>query len=238
MRRWVLTILALLVAGAVVNVAVAWGSATWSALKLVSRPLVDEPTEAEQRWWQQVLPAGAAPKATAVWRSSGFGCDSLLILGDRSGEAVFRDDASGQVTFNASVIAKMDRTTTVRSGWPWRSVAGERWDLGISLATPIPMLGHKVTTWRDADVETAAVSFDRPAWFGGSSFRLLPFRPIWSGFGVNTVFYAAILWLPFALRRLIRRRRGLCPACGYPMGESATCTECGKALPGRAEVAT
>ncbi len=43
---------------------------------------------------------------------------------------------------------------------------------------------------------------------------------------------------PVALRRLIRRRRGLCPTCAYPIGESATCTECGKALPGRVETAT
>ena len=48
----------------------------------------------------------------------------------------------------------------------------------------------------------------------------------------------AILWLlipgPFALRRFLRLRRGLCPKCAYPMGESPVCSECGKALPKRA----
>lgn len=62
-------------------------------------------------------------------------------------------------------------------------------------------------------------------------FGLLPIRPIWPGFLINTLFYAAILWLifagPFALRRTIRRRRGCCPACGYPVGVSPRCTECG-----------
>ena len=47
---------------------------------------------------------------------------------------------------------------------------------------------------------------------------------------------------PFEIRRLTRRfsriERGLCPKCGYPMGESAVCTECGKTLPRRARVAT
>jgi hypothetical protein len=56
-------------------------------------------------------------------------------------------------------------------------------------------------------------------------------RTVWPGFAVNTIFYAAILWLllaaPFALRRRLRKQRGLCPACAYPIGESATCTECG-----------
>ncbi len=66
----------------------------------------------------------------------------------------------------------------------------------------------------------------------------VPIQPIWPGFAVNTVFYAAALWLlipgPFVLRRVIRVRRGLCPKCAYPAGDSAACSECGKALPGRA----
>jgi len=62
-------------------------------------------------------------------------------------------------------------------------------------------------------------------------------RPIWPGFAVNTLLYAALLWLlipgPFALRRFLRLRRGLCPKCAYPMGESAVCSECGEELPSR-----
>jgi len=61
--------------------------------------------------------------------------------------------------------------------------------------------------------------------------RVLPYRLIASGFAVNTVFYAVALWLlicgPFALRRFIRAKRGLCPACAYPCGASAVCSECG-----------
>ena len=61
--------------------------------------------------------------------------------------------------------------------------------------------------------------------------RVLPLRPILLGSALNTLFYAAMLWLalcgPFALRRLIRVKRGRCPACGYPVGASPLCTECG-----------
>ncbi len=57
--------------------------------------------------------------------------------------------------------------------------------------------------------------------------------PVWPGFAINTLFYAAILWGSVALRRFVRVRRGLCPKCAYPMGESAVCTECGGALAGR-----
>ena len=83
--------------------------------------------------------------------------------------------------------------------------------------------------WHDG-----ALSF--PQWIG-PRFGILPLRPIWPGFVANTAFYAAILWLlipgPFALRRFIRVKRGRCVKCGYPMGESAVCTECGKAIPRR-----
>jgi hypothetical protein len=68
--------------------------------------------------------------------------------------------------------------------------------------------------------------------------RLLPLRPVWPGFAVNTLFYAAVIWLlicgPFVLCRFIRVRRGLCPKCAYPVGTSDQCSECGKALPQRA----
>ena len=66
--------------------------------------------------------------------------------------------------------------------------------------------------------------------------RVLPLIPIWPGFAINTLFYATILWLvipgPFALRRLIRRKRGLCVACGYDLSHADhdACPECGVAL--------
>lgn len=57
----------------------------------------------------------------------------------------------------------------------------------------------------------------------------------WSGLLVNPVLFAAAvgfaLFVPFHLfvgvRRLLRRRRGLCTHCGYPIGSSPACTECG-----------
>ena len=76
----------------------------------------------------------------------------------------------------------------------------------------------------------------------GLEIRLLPFCPIWPGFAINTVFYAAVLWLmslvPGGIRRVIRSiraHRGLCPACAYPIGTNPLCTECGKPVPKRLE---
>ena len=70
---------------------------------------------------------------------------------------------------------------------------------------------------------------------GGSTYpRVLPLRPIWLGFAVNTAFYAVVIWLlsggTFKVRRSIRKKRGLCPKCAYPVGDSSVCTECGREL--------
>lgn len=71
-------------------------------------------------------------------------------------------------------------------------------------------------------------------WPWWESPRLLPLRPLWPGFAINTMLYAATLWLfwtaPFALRRRRRIKRHLCPACAYPVGDSPICTECGAAV--------
>lgn len=63
---------------------------------------------------------------------------------------------------------------------------------------------------------------------------VLPFHPIWSGLIINTLFYAGLIWgvvcAPGATRRAVRKHRNRCPACAYPIGTSAICTECGYQL--------
>jgi hypothetical protein len=64
-------------------------------------------------------------------------------------------------------------------------------------------------------------------------FGMLPLRPIFPGFAINTIFYAAIVWVlfavPGAVRRRVRRKRGQCAACGYSLRDitSDKCPECG-----------
>ncbi len=133
--------------------------------------------------------------------------------------------------YEAGEVSKDYRGVDAR-GWPMLS-------LWLELAGPVSPLEDR------GGFDTSKLR--KATWMGGSrpvrrygySFPVaLPLRPLWLGFAVNTLFYAAVLWLlilgPFALRRLIRRRRGLCPKCGYPMGESSVCTECGVELAKRA----
>lgn len=82
-----------------------------------------------------------------------------------------------------------------------------------------------------AAMDTALYVLVRDISQGSTRF---PTRIIWSGLIINMVFYAGLLWTiffgPFAARRWIRRRRGLCERCAYPTGTSPVCTECGVTL--------
>jgi hypothetical protein len=215
MRRHLITILTFLITGAVVNLAVAWTCA------LTINPLDGERERARSqhlrvdRWSRP----GAVVVFSERWRikapSGGEWGDPETLLDEWTGFHVMTPEWESRTTHHEQRDAQA-------CGWPrltlwcetyFRESAERLPDGGIAT-------GLQFTWGRNATLKYS---------------RALPFRPIWAGLIINSIFYAVILWLlipgPFALRRFIRRRRGFCPKCGYPMGEAAVCTECGNTLP-------
>ena len=188
MRRRLLTIAIFLLAGAVVNVAVAWG-----LMHLQRQSFYVSYTFDEAQITSFARRSVTETADLSVFDAMGFGG-----LGWTELHCAVGEQRQLVVVITAFV-----------AGWPmdalrcYRVNRNAKWD-GIS----------------------------PPAFTGARPF---PKTPILLGFLINTLFYAAILWLlipgPFALRRLVRVRRGLCPKCAYPMGESAVCSECGCKLP-------
>ena len=207
MKRRLVIAAVFLLAGAVVNVAVAWG---WA----VSRPslwLAGETSTTGVAWVGRVceersVDCGALTEAGIRYR--GVGYDAVIFLRVESKLLV-------------------EELSYWRIGLPYLSVQGSHYYELL----PGP---------RNSDAFFFALP--SPVRGGGGMLKILPLRPIWPGFLANTLIFAAPLWLlipgPFVLRRFIRVKRGLCVKCAYPMGESAVCTECGKAMPGCAETAT
>ena len=108
----------------------------------------------------------------------------------------------------------------IESGWPCLSLRGHWW-MRTSLDPQVVS---------DPPILRGLYHFVR----SGHEYREIPCFVSPVGFAIDTIFYSAILWLPFAAFGRIRRRRrlqrSLCPACAYPVGDSAVCTECGKAV--------
>ncbi len=239
MKRRLLIVAVFLLAGAVVNVAVAWGCALWSPLPPPER--MRGPTPADRAWWQEHARTGITPEPLLLSMTEAFGSDYRLLTGAREDAGIhvrvqLYDDGLVQTfefTSGQSNPNPWDQSLRAQAGWPLRSMAGERWQAAAPFNALKPVVHALALPPGPEAVHVAAIPIQRST-AGGAQHRLAPLRPLWPGFAVNTLFYAAILWLlipgPFALRRFIRVRRGLCPACAYPMGESAVCTECGKAL--------
>lgn len=108
----------------------------------------------------------------------------------------------------------------VRVGWPARSLA--YWH-------------ERAYGWGEYAVGTrgkSGIALGRQIGSGAMFHeRIVPLQPLWGGLTLNTLAFAAVLFLPWqaaAWRRMQRRaRRGLCAACGYELSGLNRCPECG-----------
>ena len=226
MKRRLLIIAVCLLAGAVVNVAVAWGCALLPVKFSGPRNTV------------------MAGRRMIVWPRERAGAYVFMAVRPTGVFRLDEDDShyGGELLLpkwvNRARFGSEEGVSIVDSrGWPIPTIVDSR-------GWPFPTL-YSVTTF-EGGKPISAGGFPLPTrarpYLLGTTGYALPFRPIWTAFAINTLFYATLLWLliagPFAVRRFLRVKRGLCPKCAYPMGESSVCTECGKPLPRRRRMAT
>ncbi len=228
-RRYLLTIAIFLLAGAVVNVGVAWGFAVWSNPFHGRYAFDDGQIMSVAKYWSR----GATVVHFLRWRPP-KSAENLSDLIPNWGEL---EEPSSDLEESIGWAALEERCV-YGAGWPARALWCE--PKGVIYYEAFMRYSHRQKLLPTHGYIKTSLT----PWQGlGSGNKIpppLPLRPTWPGFALNTILYAALLWLPFApfaLRRLIRRRRGLCPKCAYPMGESAVCTECGEELPGRVRAA-
>jgi hypothetical protein len=201
-KRTLVMILLLLASGAIINVTVAWGLAL--QIEIGFGPATPPLVVLKEQDWivDHLKFDPNAAPISKVWRLTGFG----------------REHSSGS-TRTESEQAAWAGCDMNRDGWPFRSMKSEAW-----FGNPASKLNGFHGVWRPTWIDPKV--FRRTGCFG------FAMQPIWPGFAINTMFYAAILWPIFAapgrVRRFIRGRRGQCPACAYPVGSSTVCTECGR----------
>jgi hypothetical protein len=239
-RRSVLLMLGLLLlGGAIVNVAVAWGCAWWV-------------NSFEHRTAEvgATIADGSLPEGFAwlVTRRDAFGATRIIAMprGKPSDATDATDifpswsDLPATMSERSAQAANIPRDPGARNpprpvalvddarGWPVRALTCH-WDRGMTVKSQY------------SSVQTPTRGIELPI-FGGQQnaggldyVRGLPLAIWWPGFAINTLFYAAILWLlfaaPFALRRRRRIKHGLCAKCGYDLRgippQTINCPECG-----------
>ena len=201
MKRWALRLCVLLLLGAIINVAVAWGIAGFVSVPIRKGFFRELPLEDARAYW-----LSHAPQA---WHGS-------EIIEGNAVESWAFGRADLLVTTMEDIGKQSVGITYDHTGWPL---------LSMQYTATIVVNGGVAHTecqwcWRL-----------KSDWLKS---KTLPLCPLWPGFAINTVFYAAIWWgvsllfaTPFALRKRWRIKRGLCLKCAYPIGTSERCTECG-----------
>jgi hypothetical protein len=218
MKRKALKLLLFLLLGAIINVAVAWGCAYWTLdLKAGARQGEAMSLHAN-RWWK--VKCWTRSTSTLVW---------WFVMPFEGERAVEEPSPRSIIPWWSTLPRSTEHISDAELGSP-RAHRPRRFDhyqaaWGVPLRTF--MLECKSDPIGITLIGGLRVNDESPMY----SPRIVPYHPIWPGFAINTIFYAALAWALFAVPGYIKRRRrikrGVCVRCAYPVGSNDKCTECG-----------
>jgi hypothetical protein len=239
-KRRFLEILLFLLLGAAVNVAVAWGYALClsvdptvsSAVEYSHGPESEVPSsQVDELYWWEVWKFQRAAACRVLSKYEFPHTVEILDVWPSVDEAL-AGCPLGRV-IDCQPVGTDSRVAVIDGrGWPLLSLSslvyceGTPGGIMSLMTTNSPLTQHHVAqAYANCQFHVEwGISLPRPDntaqhWVDGN--YVLPLRPIWPGFAVNTLLYAALLWLffraPFDLRRHRRRKRGYCLKCGYDL---------------------
>jgi len=199
------------------NIAVAWGCSAFSGAPkfdaLITASYRRQRFEKEERYPQL--------------KEEGFWIDRVLHGGQHDVVVIQRKQPSKQF-FHLHL-----------AGWPLRSMEGREYfgaklskaQIDFQWAIPID---SKAKDTQIVVSKTGAVREIKP-------IKVLPLRPVWPGFALNTGLYASALLVLYSLwwlaRRYNRKLRSRCLRCGYDLRGNLVngCSECGWGRAGASE---
>jgi hypothetical protein len=226
-KRRALKLLLFLLAGAIINVAVAWGCAllfdpTDEFGSVERRRLNDlsfSTTLSQRRFGHtrinRVVGSSSIDPETGLLSETGEELRSTAPLSEFPDEIQRGEDLCGWPMHSLQCFYEGVVTMQTRSSYLWMRTRADLEGIEDNALIGGIRLPPRVNSEAD------------------HIWRAIPLMPIWPGFAINTIFYAAVLWVlfavPVAMRKRVRRKRGQCAACGYSLqgSESNLCPECG-----------
>jgi len=217
-RRRIMRVLVCLVLGGAMTIAVAWGCALFAAWSHLGLKNADGGP-----YYEQYRPDGW-PQLDTLWAADSVGVTWRYAYGSETGE---HSTIVGQAAGLREGLYSIRET---QYGLPWRSMS---WIESSVDGDPLLLSDPGSPAHHRPDLGLLARGADVPSWlptrFQG---KWLPRRPMWPGFMFSTLFYGALVWVIWfiagSLRQQVRRQRGLCEWCKYPVSDFAICPECGE----------
>lgn len=222
----------LVVLGVGLNVAIAWCLALWAPVG--ASPPTRFSINAPHDVAVEIDAARSRAGAKGAWES---------VFGSRDEGAGVTLIGCVEVTYKAVNAQNPIRLLYVlRAGWPWRCVSAklERDVLATDQSRDRVFGGIETPEWLSAREFTSESQASQDVGLGEADRRLLPLRVEWGGMLKGSAFYTGaigVLFVPFVIRRVRRKRLGHCAACGYELAGLSLCPECGTEVPAPAEVA-
>ena len=204
MGRCLIRVPLLLVLGAITTIAVAWVCAAWLSIDQ-GVPGRFTSVEVRDELWE------------TLYVQKRFGHTRTNFI--RGSEHY--DASTDQLIGSSGPPDAMWQETS--AGWPWRALRCEREAIAI-------IVPNRFGYIRNTSAQT---QHDIVLSGGGIDWRVLPYEPVWPALIGNVLVHSAawcaIIIGLFALRKVIRTRRGRCIKCGYDLrGDfDSGCPECG-----------
>ncbi|MCP3903067.1 MAG: hypothetical protein GY715_05465 [Planctomycetes bacterium] len=223
---WMRSAAVVLIIALATNLLATWGC----ALTMQPTRWIVPPAWASRLTGTAVTPFPAAPPPTTLHR------DEDLVISRWADPGITVSQSAGRPPDD---VRRLDEQVPAWLESEARAVdfPGDRWI--IDVGWPAHSMRARVDVDRSSGAEIVdvqgALSLPGPASnaYWTSVPRVLPLIPIWSGLAFNTLVFATawllVLLVPRQVRRLVRRRFGHCPPCGYDLNGvfAPGCPECG-----------
>ncbi|MCI0363211.1 MAG: hypothetical protein L0219_04970, partial [Phycisphaerales bacterium] len=223
--------IAFLALGASINIAIAEACAIWSPMEKRRQYQNWNPVPTDSPMFQLVPPSWLEP---AEWEKKFYGTRANHVLYDRNRGWGVNSTQIGVLSSALRHVLHVRLLHLHNAGWPLAALQCEgrlEYKFGPVSSATTPRSPDVV--WKGGATAPAALEPLKTEDFLFVQYRRpLPWRPMWMGFLTNTALYGLMTFglscVPGQARRWRRIRRGLCAACGYPIGSSDKCSECGK----------